>query len=102
MKAKNNTLKIILAVLVIILISLISFMGIFVKDKNRMKNILPEYELGIELTGGRVFNIKPDETVNTEYYDKDGNKVESSSIEEGKEDEYTKQEVPVNARRCIK
>lgn len=101
MKAKNNTLKIILAILVIILISLISFIGIFVKDKNRMKNILPDYKLGIELTGGRTFNIKLDETVNTEYYDKDGNKVESSSIEEGKEDEYTKQEVPVNAKDSL-
>ncbi len=101
MKAKNNTLKIILAILVIILISLISFMGIFVKDKNRMKNILPDYELGMDLAGGRVFNIKIDDTVNTEYYDKDGNKVDSSSIEEGKEDEYTKKEVPVNAKELL-
>ncbi len=101
MKAKNNTLKIILAILVIILISLISFVGIFVKDKNRMKNILPDYELGMNLTGGRVFNIKIDDTVNTEYYDKDGNKVDASSIEEGKEDEYTKKEVPVNANELL-
>lgn len=101
MKAKNNTLKIILAILVIILISLISFVGIFVKDKNRMKNILPDYELGMDLAGGRVFNIKIDDTVNTEYYDKDGNKVDSSSIEEGKEDEYTKKEVPVNAKELL-
>lgn len=101
MKAKNNTLKIILAILVIILISLISFVGIFVKDKNRMKNILPDYQLGMDFAGGRVFNIKIDDTVNTEYYDKDGNKHESSSIEEGKEDEYTKKEVPVNAEESL-
>lgn len=101
MKAKNNTLKIILAILVIILISLISFVGIFVKDKNRMKNILPDYQLGMDFAGGRVFNIKIDDTVNTEYYDKDGNKHESSSIEEGKEDEYTKKEVPVNAEDSL-
>lgn len=101
MKAKNNTLKIILAILVIILISLVSFVGIFVKDKNRMKNILPDYELGMDLTGGRVFNIKIDDTVNTEYYDKDGNKVDASSIEEGKEDEYAKKEVPVNANELL-
>lgn len=101
MKAKNNTLKTILAILVIILISLISFVGIFVKDKNRMKNILPDYELGMEFEGGRVFNIKVDDTINTEYYDKDGNKHESSSIEEGKEDEYTKKEVPVNAEDSL-
>lgn len=101
MKAKNNTLKIILAILVIILISLISFVGIFVKDKNRMKNILPDYQLGMDFAGGRVFNIKIDDTVNTEYYDKDGNKHESSSIEEGKEDKYTKKEVPVNAEESL-
>lgn len=57
MKAKNNTLKIILAILVIILISLISFIGIFVKDKNKMRNILPDYELGMDLAGGRTFSI---------------------------------------------
>ena len=84
MKAKNRTLKTILTILVIILISLISFMGIFVKDKNRMKNILPDYELGMDFKGGRVFNIKPDETVNTKYYDSEGKEVESSSIDESK------------------
>ncbi|MBO5004536.1 MAG: hypothetical protein J6D03_04695 [Clostridia bacterium] len=101
MKAKNNTLKIILAILVIILISLISFVGIFAKDKNRMKNILPDYKLGMEFKGGRVFNIKIDDTINTEYYDKDGNKIESSNIEEGKENEYTKKEVPVNSEDLL-
>ena len=96
MKQKNKTLKTIFAILIVVLISLISFGGIFVKDKNRMKNVLPEYQLGMDFKGGRVFSIKPDDTVNTEYYDKDGNKVESSSIEEGKESEYNKKEIPVN------
>lgn len=101
MKAKNNNLKIILAILVIVLISLISFVGIFVKDNYKMKNIIPEYDLGIDFEGGRTFSIKPDETVNTEYYDKDGKKVEKSSIEEGKESEYTKKEVPVNNKDIL-
>ena len=101
MKAKNRTLKTILSILVIILISLISFMGIFVKDKNRMKNILPDYELGMDFKGGRVFNIKPDETVNTKYYDSEGKEVESSSIDESKKDEYTKEETPVNSKDSL-
>ena len=101
MKAKNRTLKTILTILVIILISLISFMGIFVKDKNRMKNILPDYELGMDFKGGRVFNIKPDETVNTKYYDSEGKEVESSSIDESKKDEYTKEETPVNSKDSL-
>ena len=97
MKGKNKTLKIVLAILVIVLISLISFGGIFVKDMNKMKNVLPEYQLGMDFKGKRVFSIKPDDTVNKEYYDKEGNKVDSSSIEEGKEDEYETKEIPVNS-----
>lgn len=91
MKAKNNTLKIILAILVIILISLISFIGIFVKDKNKMRNILPDYELGMDLAGGRTFSIKPDESVERKYYDENGNEIDSSEKEDGKE--YTIKEI---------
>lgn len=101
MKEKNKTLKIVLSILVIVLISLISFGGIFVKDKNKMKNVLPEYKLGIDFNGKRVFSIKPDETVNKEYYDSEGNKVESSSIEEGKESEYETKEIPVNSQEIL-
>lgn len=101
MKETNKTLKIVLSILVVVLISLISFGGIFVKDKNRMKNVLPEYQMGMDFSGKRVFSIKPDETINKEYYDKDGNKVESSSIEEGKEDEYEVKEIPVNSEEIL-
>ena len=61
-----------------------------------MKNLLPEYQFGMDFNGKREFSIKPDETVNKEYYDKDGKKVESSSIEEGKEEEYETKEIPIN------
>lgn len=101
MKEKNKTLKIVLAILVVVLISLISFGGVFVKDKNKMKNVLPEYQVGMDFKGKRVFSIKPDETVNTEYYDSEGNKVESSSIEEGKESEYETKEIPVNSQDIL-
>ena len=102
MKEKNKTLKTVLALLVIVLISLISFGGIFVKNKNTMKNLLPEYQVGMDFNGKRIISIKPDETVNKEYYDKEGKKVESSSIEEGKEDEYEVKEIPVNSKDILK
>ena len=101
MKEKNKTLKTVLAIVIIVLISLISFGGIFVKDKNKMKNLLPEYKVGMDFNGKRVFSIKPDETVNKEYYDSEGNKVESSSIEEGKESEYETKEIPVNSQEIL-
>lgn len=102
MKEKNKTLKTLLSLLVIVLISLISFGGIFVKNKNIMKNLLPEYQVGMDFNGKRIISIKPDETVNKEYYDKEGKKVESSSIEEGKEDEYEVKEIPVNTKDILK
>ena len=101
MKKQSKTLKITLIVLVVILISLVSFGGILVKNQNRFKNLLPEYNTGMEFSGKRVFSIKPDETVNKEYYDKEGNKVESSSIEEGKESEYETKEIPVNSKDIL-
>lgn len=82
MKAKNNTLKTILAVLVIILISLISFIGIFKKDKNKMVNILPDYKLGMEFTGGRTISLKPSESNNKEdLTDKNYEKAKDILIE---------------------
>ena len=101
MKEKNKTLKTILAIVIIVLISLISFGGIFVKDKNKMKNLLPEYQVGMDFNGKRVFSIKPDDAVNKEYYDSEGNKVDSSSIEEGKESEYETKEIPVNSQEIL-
>jgi len=100
-KQKNKTLKILLSILIVVLISLISFGGVYVKDKNRMRNVVPEYKPGMDFNGGRTFSIKPDDTVNTEYYDKEGNKVESTSIEEGKESEYDKKEIPVNSEDIL-
>lgn len=46
---KEGSLKKVLAILVIILVCLVSIGGIYSKDKNIMKNILPEYVLGMDL-----------------------------------------------------
>ena len=98
MKENNKSLKMVLTILIIVLISLISFLGVYVKEKNRMKNVIPEYKTGMDFNGKFVFSLKPDDTVNKEYYDKDGNKVDSSSIEEGKEEEYETREIAVNSK----
>lgn len=86
----DNKLKITLSILVIILVSAISFGGIYVQDKGRMNNIIPEYLLGMDLEGARKIGIIVDDTVNKVIYDKDGKVV----TEEG-EGTTTKEE-PVN------
>ena len=43
----EGTLKKVLSVLVIVLIALVSFGGVYKKDKNVMKNRLPDYKYGL-------------------------------------------------------
>lgn len=91
----EQKLKVALVVLLIILISLISFGGIFVKQTKFVNNILPNYSWGTDLTGSRIVGISVSTTTNTVIYDKDGNVVE----EEG--EGTTTKEVPVNPEEAL-
>lgn len=82
----------ILTVIVIILISLISFIGIYVQDKNAMKNVVPEYKLGMDTYGSRNIVIKVDTSTETKKYDAEGNLVTDTENTEN----TTEIEEPVN------
>lgn len=69
---KKNILKKITIILVIILISLISFIGIYQKKLNKMENILPEYKLGMDFAERRAVRLDIDLSTETEYYNEDG------------------------------
>lgn len=86
----EKKLKIALIVLLIILVSIISFAGIFVQNKNKMTNLVADYQWGMDLKGARVISIRVDDSKDTIYYDKDGKVVEKEA--EG----GSKKEVPVN------
>ena len=53
MKALKRTL----IILVIILLALISFGGIFIQKTKFVENILPEFKLGAELSGTRNIGL---------------------------------------------
>lgn len=91
----NRRLKITLITLLIILLSIISFVGLFVQDTKLMKNLLPEYQLGMDLGGYRTVTLKVSNAKETIYYDADGNQV-SAEVEDG-----TSEEVPVNSEEVI-
>ena len=91
MKALKRTL----IILVIILLALISFGGIFIQKTKFVENILPEFKLGAELSGTRNIGLVVSTATDTIIYDKDGNVVE----EEG--EGTTKQEVPVNPTETL-
>ena len=95
----GDKLKISLYVLVVLLLALISFGGIYVQKTNKMKNKLPEYILGTDLYGYREVIIKPGETTKNNDYeveiiDENGEKTETESEEKNNdlenEDNYLK------------
>lgn len=57
MKAQK-ILNILLMVLVILLISIISFVGIYAQKQANMTNIIPDYQLGINLKGYRAVSLE--------------------------------------------
>lgn len=87
----NRRLKIIFITLLIILLSIISFAGLYIQNTKFMDNILPDYILGMDLRGHRAITLEVSNATETIYYDKDGNVVEKEA-EDG-----TSEEVPVNA-----
>lgn len=95
----NKILKITVTILLVILLSIISFGGIFVQDKNSMKNFIPNYQLSRELTGSRRVQIKVDKSVETKNYDVDGNEIKDTNAtnEDGTKKEIAKtEEIPAN------
>lgn len=68
----------ILAVIIMILLCAISFGGIYVANKNSTKNLIKDYELGLDLYGGRNIVIKVDTS-------SDDTSSDSSNTEENTE-----------------
>ena len=92
----------ILMVLCIIAICLISFIGIFANKQGQMKNILPEYRLGMNLTGGRVARFQVSEKTEDTIYDAEGKVTEEGTNEDGSLKEgYRKETNPVNAEEVL-
>lgn len=86
---KNGTLKMTIMVISIILISLISFVGIYTQKGGNLQNILPDYLVSKELSGTRFIKFVVDDSKET---------VETPV--EGSE-ETNKEEVPVNKEEVL-
>ena len=78
---KNRGLKLTLIILIIILLSLISFVGIYVQNKNEMDNILPNYKLGRDLSDYRIVEFKVSDEKNTINYDAEGKEIAVTDTE---------------------
>lgn len=91
----KRALNITLYITLITLISLISFVGVYVKDKNKMINKVPDYILGTDINGARNIVIKVDTGTTTKTYDANGQEVANTTSTNTTEGQTTK-EVPAN------
>lgn len=113
----EKKLKIILVALTVILLTLVSFIGIYVKKSNVYENIMADYLFSKNLKGSRIIELAVDTSTEEVTYDKDGNvvenKEETSTTEETTEnseqteetttsdEEYTTVDEPVNSEEIL-
>ena len=74
----NKGIRISIIILVVILMSIISFVGIYVQNQNRMENIVPEYQWGMDIEGSRKIVVSVSDEVEEIRYDANGNVIADS------------------------
>ncbi len=74
----NKGIRISIIILVVILMSIISFVGIYVQNQNRMENIVPEYQWGMDIEGSRKIVVSVSDEVEEVRYDANGNVIADS------------------------
>lgn len=92
--------KIIIILLVIVLVTAISFFGIYQENRGVIENKVKDYSFGMDLTGVRTAKFSLSEGTKTEIKDAEGKTVddsESLTDEQIAEKGYTKEEKPYNS-----
>lgn len=92
-----KTVKILTIVFLIILVSMISFFGIYVQNKNQVSNKVKDYTYGMDINGARTIKLKVSSSTKEIVKDSEGKIIEQATDEEIKEKGYIKEEVPNNS-----
>lgn len=93
-------IKILTIILLIILITMVAFWGIYTQVQNRMENQVKDYSYAMDLAGSRVVRLIVSDESETVIKDSEGNVVEDSenlTDDEIAEKGYTKEETPYNS-----
>lgn len=83
----KKVITIITIILLVAIITIASFFGIYKLKDYKVKNVIPEYILGMEFNDSRLVNLEVDKTAETKIYDNDGNEI----TEKQEEVEYTEE-----------
>lgn len=99
----QKIITIITVILLVIIITLASCLGIYKKEEYKVANKVPDYILGMEFTNSRIVNFEIDKTAETQIYDQDGNEVtqKEEGVEYTEENGYTVVENKVNSDEVL-
>lgn len=94
----NKILKVMSIIILIVILIMVSFVGIYVKENGRLTNILKDFTKGSELGVEREYVLSLSDDTLTEYYDSEGNLVLEEDVDkDAEEGTYTTKEVNVNS-----
>ena len=96
--------KIITMIVLIILIAMVSFFGVYTQVQNRMENQVKEYALDMDLEGARYIRLSVKKESKDVIKDANGNEVETDeemTDEQLAEKGYTKESVPNNSEDVL-
>ena len=96
--------KIITMIVLIILITMVSFFGVYTQVQNRMENQVKDYALDMDLDGARYVRLSVNKESTDVIKDADGNEVETDeemTDEQLAENGYTKESVPNNSEDVL-
>ncbi len=91
MKAQK-VITMIAVIILVIIITVASFFGIYKKQEYKVANVVPSYLLGMELENSKIVDFAVDKSIDsTTIYDKDGNEVteKQEGVEYTEENGYT-------------
>lgn len=105
MKRKNKnimkTVKILTIILAIILVTMISFFGIYKQNKNQISNTVKNYSYAMDINGTRTIKLKVNSETEEVIKDSQGNIIEEATDEEIEQNGYIKEEVANNSQEIL-
>ena len=96
----EQKLKIIVLILIIVLVSLMSFGGLFIQNNGKMVNLLPNYIKGMDLKGYRYITLEVAEDEENDH-DNEEEKVEESAQTKEQQTEVDAKKDFINAKKII-
>lgn len=96
--------KLLTITLIIVLVAMVAFVGVYVQKQNRMEDKVRDYSYSMDLKGTRNVTLKVSQENKTIIKDSNGNEVadgEDLTDEEISQNGYTKEEIPYNSEEVL-